>query len=82
MNTNARHSGSLISWVADEDFGEVSTPGAAPIVVYGEDLRMAGITKPVVGMRLDYRPAAHPQRFVTAAVDISVPRHPDGVRRG
>ena len=48
--------------------------GMQPIPVYGSDLRMAGIAKPEVGMRVDFRIDAHPGKFVTAAVDIRVPR--------
>jgi hypothetical protein len=70
----ARHSGSISSWVEAEDFGEIAMAGMQPIPVYGSDLRMAGIAKPAVGMRLDFRIDAHPSRGITAAVDITVPR--------
>jgi cold shock CspA family protein len=74
MNTAARHSGSLTSWVEAEDFGEVTLAGMQPIIVYGSDLRQAGVHKPKVGQRLDFRLDAHPVKGVTAAVDISVPK--------
>jgi hypothetical protein len=48
--------------------------GMQPIPVYGSDLRMAGIDKPEIGLRLDFRIDAHPSRGITAAVDITVPK--------
>jgi hypothetical protein len=70
----ARQSGSISTWIEAEDFGEVAMSGMQPIPVYGSDLRAAGIDKPEIGLRLDFRIDAHPSRGITAAVDITVPK--------
>jgi cold shock CspA family protein len=73
MNTQARHSGSISTWIEAEDFGEIALAGFQPIVVYRSELNRAGIHKPAAGMRVDFRIDAG-ANGITQAVDITRPR--------
>ena len=51
---SGRYGGSISEWVEAEGFGEISTAGHAPFVVYREELASAGMLPVKIGDRCTF----------------------------
>jgi cold shock CspA family protein len=55
MMSAPRHSGTLTTWLAPEDSGEITPAGTlGPLSVRGEALRQGGIKSPAAGMAVTF----------------------------
>ena len=64
-----RYIGVLTHWDAAEGFGEITMAGHAPLVCHRDQLRAAGVVKPVLGMSLSFTIGVI-GRGITGAADI------------